>query len=32
MHSMNVRNVPKGERAHGLAKSITHGIQNAGKW
>ena len=32
MHSMNVRNVPKGKRAHGLAKSITHGTQNAGKW
>ena len=30
MHSMNVRNVPKGKRAHGLAKSITHGTQTAG--
>ena len=32
MHSMNVRNVPKDKRAHGLSKSITHGAQNAGKW
>ena len=32
MHSMNVRNVPKGKRAHSLAKSITHGTQNVGKW
>ena len=32
IHSINGRNVPKGKRAHGLAKSITHGTQNAGKW
>ena len=31
-HSMTVRNVPKGKRAHSLAKSIAKGTQNAGKW
>ena len=31
-HSMSVRNEPKGKRIHSLAKSITKGTQNAGKW
>ena len=31
-HSMSVRNDPKGKRIHSLAKNITKGTQNAGKW
>ena len=31
-HSMSVRNEPKGKCIHSLAKNITKGTQNAGKW
>ena len=31
-HSMSVRNEPRGKRIRSLAKSITKGTQNAGKW